>query len=245
MSAYLIIVIAELLSLHLLSRYLNRELFYRFGAGVYLCIAFPGTVIHELSHLVGCLLTRTRVRDIRLFSPRMEGDRFVLGSVSHDRPRGPLSSFVIGTAPFWGGAAVLWLAAASLMPDTSAAVRLSLTAGGAESAGGAFITFIIEMARALVEPDWRAWLVLYLLISIPTHLAPSSEDLRSAAWGIVSVSVGIALLAALSAWFGWSFTGPLFGWISSTLAILAGLFAFAILCSGFVTLALSVIAMRR
>lgn len=245
MSTLLIILVAQLLLLHLLSRYINGAMFSVFGKAVYLCVSFPGTVVHELSHLAGCLMTRTRVREIRLFSPRTEGDRFVLGSVSHDRPRGPLSSFIIGTAPFWGGAVVLWLATTLLMPQTSAAVQLSLSVDGAASALGAFITSIVEMARALVAPDWRAWLVLYLLISIPTHLAPSTEDLRNAAWGIVIVSVVIALLAAASAWFGWSSTGSIFDWTSAMLAVLTGLLAFASLCSALIALAVWTVSRFR
>lgn len=225
-----ILIVAQLSLLHVFSGRLDRVLHTRFGTSVYLCIAFPGTVIHELSHLAGCLLTRTRVHEVRPFSPRMEGDRFVLGFVRHDRPRGPVSSFIIGTAPFWGGAAALWLAASLLIPEVFGAARQAMSHGTAESAFVASVSFVAGLLRSLSAADWRAWVMLYLLVSIPIHLAPSSDDLKNAAWGIVFVSAAVVTVAALSFRFGWSFSGPVFGRISSLSAVLVGLLTFALFC---------------
>lgn len=236
------IIVLQLLLLHVLSRHLNGALFSRFGTVIYLVISLPGTVIHESSHYVGCLLTRTRVREARLFSPHREGERFVLGYVRHDKPRGPVSSFIIGTAPFWGGAAALWLAAALLIPGTFGAARLSLSYGGLESAFGAFTAFIVEMLRSLISPDWRAWIMLYLLVSVPTHLAPSSADLKNAAWGIVIVSTVLAVLTVLAARFGWALSGPVFSWITALLTVLVGLLTFALFCCIVVSLVVRAIS---
>ncbi|MEA3248754.1 MAG: hypothetical protein U9Q03_00150 [Patescibacteria group bacterium] len=242
LAVHTILIVVQLIALHLLSRHLNRTLFSRFGTVVYLLVSLPGTIIHELSHYVGCLLTWTRVREVRLFSPQREGEQIVLGYVRHDKPKNPLSSFVIGTAPFFGGATALWFAAVFLVPGAIDAMRVSLAHGGVLSVAGSYFTFVVEMLKSIAVWDWRAFVMLYLLISVPTHLAPSTTDLKNAAWGTVLVAVIIGLAAAGSAIFGWDASGLIFDSLESGLALLVGLLTFALLCCIVVTSAVTVIS---
>ncbi len=229
-TAYTALIVLQLTLLFALSRYMNRALFSSFGAVVYLLVALPGTVVHELSHYLGCLLTGTRVSELRPFSPHREGERFVLGHVRHARPRGPLSAFIIGTAPFWGGAAVLWFFAWLLTPDAFRAAAVPLSQGGPEAALGGLATVVSEVMRSLAAPDWRAWAMLYLLISVPVHLAPSSEDLKNAAWGIIFVCALLTLSTLVADRFGSVASGRVLALATAPLSVLSGLLSFALVC---------------
>ena len=60
---------------------------------LYYTLRFPGVVIHECSHVLGCLLTGAEIQKIVLFS---EGG----GSVTYARPKIPLlGDVIISTAP--------------------------------------------------------------------------------------------------------------------------------------------------
>jgi hypothetical protein len=221
------VIILQLIVLHLLSRHLNRTLYSSFGTVIYLLVSLPGTIIHELSHYIGCLITFTRVREVRLFSPHKEGEQLILGYVSHAKPRNPLASFIIGTAPFFGGVFVLWLAAALLVPDT---------------VDGSFTTFVVGLGKSLLNLDWRAFIMLYLLVSVPTHLAPSTRDLKNAAWGIVLAAIIVGLAAVGASFFGWDGSGQIFTSVQSGLVLLTGLLTFALLCCIVVTLVVTAIS---
>ena len=76
----------------------------------YYAILFPGVIIHELSHLLGCLLTLTRVKSIKLFSKSG-------GFVIHEKPRIPiLGQFIISIAPLVVGLALSYLLINTIYP---------------------------------------------------------------------------------------------------------------------------------
>ncbi len=56
-------------------------------------LLFPGVILHEISHLLGCLLTGTRVTRIKLWGLRE-------AYIKHEEP-GPFSMLVISLAPFF------------------------------------------------------------------------------------------------------------------------------------------------
>ncbi len=67
---------------------------------VYYLTVFPGVILHEISHLFGCLITLTKVKQIKLFS--LKG-----GFVIHEKPRIPyLGDLIISIAPLIIGLAV-------------------------------------------------------------------------------------------------------------------------------------------
>ena len=55
-------------------------------------VFFPGIIVHELGHYLACVLTGTRVREVRWFHPR---EAFVV----HDKPK-TLGGVLISLAPF-------------------------------------------------------------------------------------------------------------------------------------------------
>ncbi len=68
---------------------------------IYAIALFPGIVIHELSHVLGCLLTGAKITKIKLFS-------FKGGYVRY-RKVGPVRSMIISFFPVVGGLAALFI----------------------------------------------------------------------------------------------------------------------------------------
>lgn len=60
---------------------------------IYCIVLFPGIILHEISHIAGCLITLTKVRKVKLFSSKG-------GFVMHEKPVLPiLGIFIISIAP--------------------------------------------------------------------------------------------------------------------------------------------------
>lgn len=81
------------ISLTLLQRKLGRA-----GAFWQICWALPGTVLHELSHLVVAGITGGKPTGFSIIPRRAGSRRWVLGSVTISRP-GPISALPSGLAP--------------------------------------------------------------------------------------------------------------------------------------------------
>ncbi len=69
---------------------------------IYYLILFPGVIIHELSHVIFCLITFTRIKSLKLFSKSG-------GFVIHNKPRWLWVSFIISVAPILVGSVILFI----------------------------------------------------------------------------------------------------------------------------------------
>lgn len=122
----LLLVPLSLFLLFITKRWLTIELsrfVRRFGGGhkatviVWSIIFLPGTIIHELSHFLFAILTGARTGKIEIFPEFLDDDQddgenknVTLGYVQTQRLN-PLQGFLVGTAPFLVGIALMaWLA---------------------------------------------------------------------------------------------------------------------------------------
>lgn len=191
----LALIALQLALLYLATGHLNRAAYERLGKRLYLAFMFPGVVVHELSHLVGCWLSRTKVHEVKLFAPKEEGrGRLVLGYVRHDMPSNPVAAGMIGAAPFFGGAAVLWAVFILAFPSHGPVFRVALPASGnlygiarslLEAVKG-YWQFVVAVANAPWN-SWRPYLALYMAVAVAAHVAPSRDDFRFATEGILAV----------------------------------------------------------
>jgi hypothetical protein len=200
-------IVLQLAVLYVLSEALNRMAYRRLGKTLYLLLMWPGVVVHELSHLVGCILTGTKVREVKLFSPRDDGGGdLVLGYVGHDRPRDAFATLVVSAAPFFGGAAALAALVSFLLPRGAAGALPPLAFGdgsaqafaaAAIGAAKGYASFASSLLSSLDPASWRTWLFAYLFLSVSSHVAPSRPDMRyavTAAVITVAVMAGIVVL---------------------------------------------------
>lgn len=138
---------------------------------LYLLI-LPGTVVHELSHYLACLLTQVRVREVKLFSPRPSG---AVGWVIHDQVD-PVRRNAIALAPFIGGSLVIYvLVRFGLPPGETDPLRI-LPDDLVQSFGLA-LTSVTQTLRAADLHSIATWLIFYVLFSLTFAVAPSNDDL--------------------------------------------------------------------
>lgn len=226
----------QLVLLYGLSSTVNRVAFQRLGKWLYLLVMWPGVVVHELSHLVGCVLTRTRVREIHLFSPREEGPgNLVLGFVTHDKTSNPIATFIVSAAPFFGGAAALALILRLAAPDALAGTVAPSAvfvdpASAVNEMLRAYAGFVMTLLRTLDWGSWSAWLAAFLLFSVSAHVAPSRHDMKYALGG----AAGIAVLVAAFAWAAGRYApGVAAGaaaWTAKAVAVTSVLLGYGLAC---------------
>ncbi|HTK05444.1 MAG TPA: hypothetical protein VL500_07700 [Candidatus Eisenbacteria bacterium] len=199
-------LLVQLVALYVLSSAMNRLAYTLLGKVFYLLIMWPGVIVHELSHFVGCLLTRTKVYEVKLFSPREESPgNLVLGYVTHEKPRNPFSQFIVSAAPFFGGAAALWGILAFIAPKALRGLGVPLVFGRGQgitvtlsTAASSFASFSTALAGSLDWHSWKAYVAALVLFSVAVHIAPSRHDMKYALVGASS----IAVLVAVAAWLG-------------------------------------------
>ncbi len=157
----------------------------------YYIIRAPGIVVHELSHVFGCVIMGAEIKKVVLFSK--EG-----GSVTYSPPKIPyLGDMVIGTAPLFCIPLVLagftWIFSTylgcefpPLLQGVNSTDELFLFAGG-----------IIGMFAQNLVVVFNPWFLLYLYftLTLVLSIAPSIQDIRNAAIGICIISLtGILIL---------------------------------------------------
>lgn len=85
------------------SRFLKHpQAAYRMIALLY----FPGTAIHEMSHLVMAMVLNLKVRDITLI-PKIRGNTLKLGTVLYEK-KDVVRGLIVGIAPFFAALFAFW-----------------------------------------------------------------------------------------------------------------------------------------
>lgn len=146
-------------------------------------LVFPGVLVHEFSHVVGCLLSGSKVEELSLFSSK--------GSyVRSGKPKIPiLGKFIIGLSPIAGGIAFIYIL-----------FRLFNFSIPEIIIEDSFIVSIFGIFKEIVNLIidninlWFFWIFLYLLISTIISLSPSSKDIKNSFISIVLVIVIVFLI---------------------------------------------------
>ncbi|MHA1615511.1 MAG: hypothetical protein ACTSYJ_11760 [Candidatus Thorarchaeota archaeon] len=233
------------------------------GSRSWFMLVGPGVALHESSHALGCLVTRTEIVEFKPINIEVQEDQIVLGYVKYRKPQSELKNAIINLAPI--GVSLLLLIAFTfgatyLVPD-----RPGL--------GGSAITLIGELINVKSNPTLLAdlmypvlaisdfvylflhtfseltvispvfWIVAFLAMTIMFSNAPSDMDIRNAATGL-KVIIIFNLFWLVVAYFA-----PQAGWILFGLyEVLAVLFslslAFAAVGYGFFILVAAMSKMK-
>ncbi len=180
----------DLLELYVVGR-LRRNMFN-------LVIA-PGTVAHELSHLIAAMLTGCEIRKVKLFSPDSRTGN--LGYVEYAPERDEfefLRNLLVAFAPFFGCGILLIL----LLNISSAVTGQNLLDFGIMDVKDSFSIIIKNFIDQFHYLDAYPALVLiiYLQLCLGLGSAPSSQDFRVSLRSLRKkwVSVMLLLLIAVS-----------------------------------------------
>jgi hypothetical protein len=173
-----------------LDRFWSRALSIR---EFYYFISAPGVVVHECTHIAGCLITGAKIKKVVFFSK--EG-----GSVTYQSPKVPLlGNVIIGTAPLFGIPLVLagltWLFGTYFGCTLFSSVPSLTSLAGA----GAILSSALLILYENLVVEFNGWflLYLYLTISLVLSLSPSMQDIKNALAGLVILTLlGLLVIAS-------------------------------------------------
>ena len=154
----------------------------------------PGIAVHELSHALACVLMGAKVHSMVLF--RSDGS----GEVRHGPPKLKyIGDVVIALAPLAGCSLCLFLLGLLLRSP------VNLYEASAEGVHANQLTFLWEMAGLVCRDlgmavqttsllSWRTWVFLYFAVCFTLGMAPSRQDLKNGAAGIVVLTLIVLIL---------------------------------------------------
>lgn len=150
----------------------------------YYAIRAPGVIVHECSHILGCILTGAAITNVVFFS--RDG-----GSVTYSKSKIPvLGDVIISSAPLFCIPLLLtglmWCFS-QFLGCTFPAFPVSIDSAGTlhDLAKSIIALFTLNLVDA-----FHPWFLLYLYftLSLVLSVAPSAQDLRNAAIGIVLIA---------------------------------------------------------
>jgi hypothetical protein len=156
----------------------------------YYAIRAPGVIVHECSHILGCIVTGAAITNVVFFSK--DG-----GSVTYSRPKIPvLGDVVISSAPLFCIPLVLvgltWCFS-QFLGCTFPAFPVTIDSANTlqDLAAGIVALFTLNLVSA-----FHPWFLLYLYftLSLVLSVAPSTQDLTNAAIGIVLIALAGLLI---------------------------------------------------
>ncbi len=155
-----------------------------FSGKTFQILMFPGIIIHELSHVLGCFLTGSKIEEVKFFSSKG-------GYVRHRKPKIPVIGMpIIGMFPVIGGIAFLFLLLNIFDFNFPETILFS----------GSLYKDFIELIRSSLFfitnhwGSWKFWLFLYLTVSVLICLIPSRQDLKNSLVGLIAIAVVLSLL---------------------------------------------------
>ena len=233
------------------------------GSRSWYMLVGPGVALHESSHALGCVFTRTKIVEFKPINVERQGDQVLLGYVKYMKPKSRFKNAIINLAPVAVSLVLLILfayGATYLVPDRpglgtnalellselinlkSNPVLLSDWMYPLTAIGGFVYTFLYTFAElTVINPVF--WIVAFLAMTIMFSNAPSSVDIENAAAGL-KVIIAFDIIWLIVAYFlpqaGWL----LFG-LFETLAVLFSLaIAFAAVGYGFFILVAAMSKLR-
>ncbi|WP_411281682.1 hypothetical protein [Gemmatimonas sp.] len=204
-AAPLVMPLLLLVAMHWSAQFLAIQSSRLFGRRIHLYFfGLLGTIVHEGSHVVACVLFRHRVHRIKWFDPQATAG--ALGSVEHSYD--PASAYqrvgtiAIGIAPLVVGAAVILWSAQRLLGISLADVDLSNVSASAALSRA--------MSNAFEAPFWKWALFAYVSISVGGSMHLSASDVRGTWRGVVTLAVFsvAALLVTTLVWWVLQQTAP-------------------------------------
>lgn len=187
----------ELLSRAMLSTTRNP------GSKSWYLLVGPGVALHESSHALGCLFTRTKIVEFKPINVTVEKDRIILGYVRYVNPTSTLKRTVINLAPVAVSLVLLTLfagAATYLVPESAlGGEAISLWLGLIDvknqptllddpiypiTAIGGFIYNFLYAFSGLTVINPLFWVICFLAMTIMFSNAPSDVDIRNASTGL-------------------------------------------------------------
>ncbi|MBE6024472.1 MAG: hypothetical protein E7231_15015 [Cellulosilyticum sp.] len=176
-----------------------------------------GTVIHEASHALMCLLFGHQIVEVAWFRPIQGMKDGVLGYVQHSYNPSNLyqqvGNFFIGIAPLLLGGIIILILFKICLPQSSRQFTEKMRYNIQSLSGSFTLIHIIQIMGLqimnLFESLWNKqnikkpsfWIFLFIAYSISTHMSLSFADLQGAAIGLGVILIGLVILSFILALF--------------------------------------------
>ncbi|MBN2009776.1 hypothetical protein JW960_10575 [candidate division KSB1 bacterium] len=190
-------IIVICLLLNVIADEQNKRLYQIAGWPGLMMTAWIGTPVHELSHAFAVLITGQKLVEVKLFAP--DSRTGALGYVVHRCKNDNLFHAIIGNtivpiAPFFGGAAVIYLISILLLPDFSLygadVPRVHYLTTKTMFEWKNYLLFsqsikefyqylLTVLANPALWSDWKFYVGVFLLFGIASHLSPSYSDFQN------------------------------------------------------------------
>ncbi len=170
----------------------------------------PGIIMHESSHALACILTRTKIVEFKPYKIEKTADGYILGYVKHVEPSSSLKSAIIGIAPMFMSFVILGLISLVLPSNpplggqiwsglqTLIAAKFSTDVGIVLAVYSSIIVGVLIGIGNLTILNPIFWLFLYLALTISFMANPSSQDLTNANKGLKIIIVFNAIWLLIS-----------------------------------------------
>ena len=179
------------------------------GSRSWYMLVGPGVALHESSHALGCVFTRTKIVEFKPINVERKEDQVILGYVKYIKPQSRFKNAIINLAPV-AVSLVLLIAfafgATFLVPDrpelgTNALDLLSSLINvkttpvlladwmyPLNAIGGFAYTFLYTFAElTVINPVF--WIIAFLAMTIMFSNAPSDVDIQNASAGLKAIIV--------------------------------------------------------
>jgi len=172
-------------------------------------ILLPGTLVAQLGHVLGLLVTGNPVRNTQLMGDDEKGEPTSEGPEKHNIP--VLGAVLVGLLPLVACAACLWAAARYLGQGI---LGKQATEGGAWSVPQELPTTLdgawnllhqaLDVSQAVLDgilhsnlTDWRNALFVYLAVCLTVRMTPIEGNRRGAVGAIVLFGILTAIVGQL------------------------------------------------
>ncbi len=198
----------------------------KYGSKGWYLLVGPGVALHESSHALGCVVTRTEIVEFKPVNIQVTDNGVILGYVKYKNPTSPLKKAVINLAPVAVSLVLLVffaLGATYLVPDAHLGGQalallqqlISMKADPLLLADplypiilmGDFVYEFLYTFSALTVLNPLFWIVPFLAMTIMFSSAPSSVDITNAKSGLQLI-----LLFDL-VWLVIAYFVPAAGWV--------------------------------
>lgn len=158
-----------------------------FGRSWRLFVA-PGVALHEVAHVLGCVLTGAKVVEINFWKPSG-------GHVTHTQPELPIiGPVLVSLAP----TIVMTLGLFFLLPAiANQLTALTWVQYPPTTIGAGIIGYFDSVVAAFGSFNWATlapWLLVYLMLNVAVTITPSGPDFHNSKWALIGLIIVAAVI---------------------------------------------------
>lgn len=188
----------------------SQSIYNCFGMKGLLVTGLIGTIVHELSHIIFCMIFRHEIVDYSLFRPFKSQFDGIMGYVNHrcdkSSPYQMVGNFFIGIAPIIVGTGFMiffmWLLLPREFYMTYNTFNQNMTylsnINSIEDSLNIYINIVLSIIHNLTPFKLHNWpkyiLFVYLMYSVTSHMDLSKEDIVNSKSGLFAFIILLFLL---------------------------------------------------